>query len=395
MAPKLSKITAAVKSDIKDVTVYIGRFAPFHLGQAYILQHALKTSKLVIVLVGSSGKARTPKNPFTFEERREMIDRWDLGQTHDSVLRILPIRDFASNNMWIKSVQATVKSVMTAVCREQNLMLTDVHLTGSDRDDSTWYLNAFPQWKLDLLPPLQHKPGAADDLSATSVRKVLYETDPSRLNLQSLSTKLPTSTIRFLERFIESEEINGLRIQHSFIEGGKKKWAAAPYPVTFQTADAVIIQSGHVLVIRRGNQPGYGLWALPGGYVNQTERIKDAAVREAMEETGIELAAGKNAEEITRRMLRGSIRDYEIFDSPTRSERGRIITVAYLMRLDDTKPLPKVRGMNVPFYESNGEQIIETLDAFWLPLNQAFEQSSMWFEDHFFILEHFASQMDV
>jgi bifunctional NMN adenylyltransferase/nudix hydrolase len=57
----------------KDVSVYIGRFNPFHRGHAYVLEEALKTSKLVIVLVGSAGQARTPKNPFTFTERKEMI----------------------------------------------------------------------------------------------------------------------------------------------------------------------------------------------------------------------------------------------------------------------------------------------------------------------------------
>ena len=381
---------------MKDVSVYIGRFNPFHLGHAYVLEQALKTSKLVIVLVGSAGAARSPKNPFKFDERRAMIEKWAIGIDHNATLRVLPIRDFASNNVWIKSVQATVKSAMTSVCLEQNIILNDVYLTGSDRDDTTWYLNAFPQWKLDLVPAMSHNPNRHDDLSATSVRKVLYESTLSVHDMGVLASKLPASSVRFIDRFVSEnkEVIERLRIEHKFIQDGKKKWSVAPHPPTFQCADAVIIQSGHILLIRRANQPGYGLWALPGGYVNQHERIRDAAVREAEEETGIRLASGKNAKEITLRMLDGAIRAKELFDDPNRSERGRIFTMAYLIRLDDTKPLPKVSGQNIPFYEANGKVELETLEAQWVPLDRALEMTDQWFEDHRSIAEWGVSQLD-
>lgn len=381
---------------MKDCCVLIGRFNPFHLGHAYVLEQALKTSKLVIVLVGSSGAARSPKNPFKFSERKAMIEKWTLGIEHDAALRILPVRDFASNNVWIKSVQATVRSAMKTVALDQNIILTDVYLTGSDRDDSTWYLNAFPQWKQSLVPAMSHNPNRRDDLSATSVRKVLYESELSAHDMGVLATKLPASSVRFIDKFISEnkEVIERLRVEHKFIQEGKQKWSVAPFPPTFQTADAVIIQSGHILLIRRANQPGYGLWALPGGYVNQKERIRDAAVREAVEETGLRLTTGKNAEEITKKILDGTIRTKEIFDDPNRSERGRIFTVAYLMRLDDTKPLPKVEGQNVPFYESNGKEELETLDAQWVPLDRALEMTDEWFEDHRQIAEWAAAQLD-
>lgn len=388
---------------IKDVTVYIGRFNPFHLGHAYVLEQALKTSKLVIVLIGSAGQARSPKNPFTFNERKEMIESWQVsarvGFDPKSALTnlvILPVRDVASNNLWIKSVQHTVKAAITQFCRARETILTDVFITGSDRDDSTWYLNAFPQWKQDLVSALGHEPGRRADLSATSVREVLYTSDLCEGSIESLENKLPFTTRQFIRRFIEKNpaELDRLRVEYAFIQKSKKAWEAAPYPVTFNTADAVIIQSGHVLVVRRGNQPGLGLLALPGGYVNQKERIKDAAIREAVEETGIKLAEGKKADEITERMLRGAIRDYEIFDDPGRSERGRIITVAYLIRLDDEKPLPKVAGQNVPYYESNGKEEVETLEAFWLPLDRALEETHLWFEDHHQILSWAVSQID-
>jgi bifunctional NMN adenylyltransferase/nudix hydrolase len=380
---------------MKDVCVYVGRFSPFHLGHAYVLEQALKSYKLVVVLVGSSDKARTPRNPFTFDERRDMIYSW-AGMPDNLI--VLPMRDFASNNMWIKSVQATVKGAIKNFCHPRRLILTDIYLTGSDRDDTTWYLNAFPQWKTDLLPPRQHNPGTANDLSATSVREVLYET-PDRLiatNVLRLMNKLPLSTVKFLENFVTREDspIWALRKEYEFVAKSKAAWAGAPYPVNFMAADAVIIQSGHVLVVKRGNYPGYGLWALPGGYVNVNERIRAAAVREAMEETGIRLTTGKRAEELTRIMLNSSIRDHEIFDDPKRSERGRMITVAYLMRLDDTKPLPAVAGQKIPFYEADGKDELETLEVIWLPLDRAFDNPTNWFEDHLQILQWGADQLD-
>jgi bifunctional NMN adenylyltransferase/nudix hydrolase len=379
----------------KDVTVYIGRFNPFHLGHAHILERALKTSKLVIVLIGSAGQARSIKNPFTFEERKRMILSWH-GNTNglgSGELAILPLRDFPySNNMWIKSVQQSVAAELRTRAFPDN---PAIHLTGSDRDDSTWYLSAFPQWKTDFVAPWSAGPvQSVQSISATSVRKVLYESALTDADFKGLDVKVPAATRRFLQSFAEKGGFDGLRKEYKFIVDYKKAWSVAPYAPTFNTADAVVIQSGHVLVVKRGAQPGKGLWALPGGFVNQNERIKDAAVRELMEETGIRLAEGKRAETMTQTMLEGSIREKEIFDDPERSVRGRTITVAYLMRLDDTKPLPKVKGMNVPYYEANGKKEVETEEAIWLPLDIALTRTEMWFEDHHSIVEWAASVKD-
>jgi bifunctional NMN adenylyltransferase/nudix hydrolase len=167
----------------------------------------------------------------------------------------------------------------------------------------------------------------------------------------------------------------------------------APYEPIFSTTDAVLVQSGHVLVIVRGAFPGEGLWALPGGFVDVLERLVTCVVREIMEETGIKLAEGKRADEITRAMLLGSIKDKEIFDNPGRSSRGRTITTAFLMQLDDTKPLPKVKGMFAPLHETGGKKVVETRKAFWLPIAEALQHSDRWFEDHHAILETMVARL--
>ena len=51
-------------------------------------------------------------------------------------------------------------------------------------------------------------------------------------------------------------------------------------------------RDGSVLMIRRGTELGYGLWGLPGGYVDRGEVVERAAAREVWEETGLEVEIG-------------------------------------------------------------------------------------------------------
>ena len=55
-------------------------------------------------------------------------------------------------------------------------------------------------------------------------------------------------------------------------------------------AVCVIARDNKVLMIRRGTDSGYGLWSLPGGFVDRGEVVEAAAAREAWEETGLEVA---------------------------------------------------------------------------------------------------------
>jgi bifunctional NMN adenylyltransferase/nudix hydrolase len=145
----------------------------------------------------------------------------------------------------------------------------------------------------------------------------------------------------------------------------------------------------------RGAEPGKGLWALPGGFLNQNERLSDAVIRELIEETGISLAEGKKAKDITIEILKGSIREKEVFDAPDRSMRGRTITHAFFIRLDDTKPLPFVKGQNAPLEETGGVVEVETAKAFWLPIDEALNRSDQWFEDHHSIIETLIGTKDL
>lgn len=83
------------------------------------------------------------------------------------------------------------------------------------------------------------------------------------------------------------------------------------------TVDAVAIRRGRVLLVRRGHPPFEGMWALPGGFVEQRETVEHALVRELREETGL---------------IARSVRLLGVYSGPDRDPRKPTTTVAFLVR---------------------------------------------------------------
>jgi 8-oxo-dGTP diphosphatase len=103
------------------------------------------------------------------------------------------------------------------------------------------------------------------------------------------------------------------------------------YPRIDVTVDVVALTQVegrlHVLVVRRGNPPFEGRWALPGGYLEVDEDLAPAAARELHEETGIDVDPS-------------DLRQLGAYGAPGRDPRGRTISVAHLVELDGA-PEPK------------------------------------------------------
>jgi len=87
------------------------------------------------------------------------------------------------------------------------------------------------------------------------------------------------------------------------------------YRNPFPTVDIIIHDNDRVVMIER-RQPPSG-WALPGGYVDYGESLEAAAVREAREETGLELA---------------DLQQFHAYSDPERDPRQHTITVVFTAR---------------------------------------------------------------
>ena len=95
------------------------------------------------------------------------------------------------------------------------------------------------------------------------------------------------------------------------------------YPRPMLTADCVVVNPHcEVLLVRRGNDPFRGCWALPGGFMEMDETIEHCAARELQEETGIV---------VDERLLRL----IGVYSAPGRDPRGRTVTAAYAVRVPD------------------------------------------------------------
>jgi 8-oxo-dGTP diphosphatase len=77
---------------------------------------------------------------------------------------------------------------------------------------------------------------------------------------------------------------------------GEEKMVRREYPEAPVVAVGVIIRQGdRIVLIRRDKEPSKGLWTFPGGAVELGESLRDAAGREALEETGLEVEVGEVA----------------------------------------------------------------------------------------------------
>lgn len=67
----------------------------------------------------------------------------------------------------------------------------------------------------------------------------------------------------------------------------------------------IVVKDGSVLLIRRGKEPSYGLWSVPGGAVDLGEGLREATQREVREECGIEIHV-TDVIEVLERVVRDS-----------------------------------------------------------------------------------------
>lgn len=325
-----------------DTLVLIGRFQPFHTAHLEIIKRATALCDKLIVVTGSAAQPRTYKNPFTSQERERMIKAATSGLALQIVVES-NIDTMYNDQAWAVRVQAIVAKNTQPGER--------IAIIGHKKDESSFYLDMFPQWGYENVDEIE-------PLSAVNIRDLYFKRD---VNMKFIKNVVPETTFVYLDAFKDTPEYEQIIREREFLIEHAKQYASLKYPPIFSTADAVVIQSGHVLMIKRRAEPGRGLWALPGGYVNANtdKTVLDAAIRELREETMIKVPGP---------VLRGSIVDNRVFDAVDRSPRGRIITHCFKIQLPDGE-LPKVKGSD------------DAEKARWVPIAEV--RSDECFEDHY------------
>jgi bifunctional NMN adenylyltransferase/nudix hydrolase len=345
------------------VAVLIGRFQPLHNDHLEVIEYGLKIAEHVIVVVGSSHAAASTKNPFSFDVRRSLIEL-SVPKELRTRVHVVGVRDYYYNEeAWLADVQAKT---------DQFILEGDsVALLGTYKDHSSYYLRSFPQWTFESV-------GSRSQTHATDIRDALlsqivrrdWEDKPSNPPDTSQIQKLvPPAVGAYLDNWVRTSEYLHLTREWQSYATYREQWASSPFPPVFVTVDAVVVCSGHVLVVRRKFTPGKGLWALPGGFIKEKEHIQAACLRELKEETGIR---------VDKQILESAIVDSHVFDHPDRSLRGRTISHGFYIKLKNGK-LPEVRGGD------------DAERALWMPLADVIADEHLFFEDHAHIITFFTS----
>lgn len=344
-------------------SIYIGRFQPFHLGHAQMLAQALAVAQRCIVVIGSAHQAATPKNPFDWQMRVDMIRR-SLPPEEAARVDFLPLRDYYDGDRWAHALRGGVDKLIARHAGPDSQEVK-VALISHFKDASSAYLRWFPEWETVAFP-------RQNEIDATPLRNAFFEAiHDGATPAQALTNLLPAlaqGTQQTLRQWVQDPQAAiTLAQEWDTLRQARLAWSHSPYTPIFVTVDAVVQCQDHVLLVQRDRMPGAGLMALPGGFIEAHERLDQAVLRELVEETGLDLTPAQAAQARV-----GSA----VFDHPDRSERGRCITHGYHFKLANTD-LPAVRGGD------------DARTAQWVPITQLAQLEPSMHNDHFHILDTF------
>jgi len=333
------------------VAVIIGRHQISHAGHELLKRKALEVADQVVIVLGSSFQARSPKNPFNWQERRDMILS-TLTEDEKQRTFCCPIRDYYNDRKW----NAEVKRIVSEYTNDEVVLVG--HKKAGDKD--TYYLDNFKGWDYIGIESIYK-------VDASQVRAIYFEAEDVGASLASVNDLMLAPVKQFLNDWSSRPEYAELVKEHYKIKQEKALWKGSPYGVIFSTADAIVKYEGHVLLGKRKYHPGRGLWAIPGGFIEQHESVLHAALRELKEETKIGLS---------NKALMHGFKSVKVFDHPNRSCRGRFITHAHFFDLI-AESFPDIQAAD------------DLQEVAWVAIDKLCGMEDQLFEDHFHILKQF------
>ena len=82
--------------------IVLGRFQPFHKGHAHLVEHALENFDQITIAVGSAQEEWTVDNPFSIQERTDMIGAWAKHNQFQDKITIVAIEDINDPPNWVE-----------------------------------------------------------------------------------------------------------------------------------------------------------------------------------------------------------------------------------------------------------------------------------------------------
>ena len=321
--------------------IIIGSFQPFHNGHKELIEYALTQVETVHIFfhdkdekVGINKFWSTSEN---LHQIRELFDDRLNRFTFNSISK-----PKYNEKAWIEKLGSIFKVI------ESPIIFT------ADEDATVVYLKHeynIPYFKYN----------SPVDMSSERLRKAFLNNVPRK----EIAEYLPPAILDSLDAIVNNTNTNRLdklladdKFAKDYAESAKK------YTPFFVTADVILIHHNRVLLVTRGKNPGLGLRAFPGGFVDHNERTYDAALRELTEETCINIPVL----DLKKRFVKT-----KTYDDPKRSLRGRVITHAYLFDVSDI-PLDTIK-----FNAAD-----DAAEVYWYDIRDM--NAEMMFEDHADIL---------
>jgi 8-oxo-dGTP diphosphatase len=139
------------------------------------------------------------------------------------------------------------------------------------------------------------------------------------------TTKAALHEMRGSKVQLEGVTANGWSLERA----GGERYNPYDYAPTAHTVDIACftVSDGtlQVLLVRRGEDPYRGQWALPGGFVRPDENLEEAALREVREEVGIKFTPGH-------------LEQLQTYGAPLRDPRMRVVSTAYIAFTSASRP---------------------------------------------------------
>jgi bifunctional NMN adenylyltransferase/nudix hydrolase len=339
----------------------VGRFQMAHKAHIDLINTAIGALKTalaagrakkirVVITLGSAFHARTPKNPFTWVERKNMLLA-GLAPEDRHLVDFVPVRDYHDDERWARIVHGKVTALVGAGAH--------VQVFGHYKDASSAYLDdCFKQWEVVPVPKL-------GDLDATTLRAMLFSGEDDDITLSALEDSVPLGIRQYLKVWMQKPCYASLKEEFAVLATEKKKYGYGP----FVSGDFVCRTKHHVLLIRRKFQPGRGLIAVPGGFLEA--KLRETPRQCAEREGGEEAQIG-----VLKSTLHAALCGSEVFAHPDRSVRGNVISHAYFYNLD-SEACPEVKAADDAF------------EAFWFPIANLRDIEDELYDDHFLVLDRF------